>query len=293
MRIKFTRLNYESSCFIDCLNNKGYIINEPPFSDIDKQIKNVDGPRSPRYGYAPEDASEFNNRYRCKCGKYVGAVFEGEECPECHTKIEYHDVDILYTGWLNFAPYKVINPLWYKKLESALSKDNLKNIISNENIITSSGIIRKYNDDIEVKKSMLKYHNIGMYEFYLNYEEIMLYFKQKRKAKADLIQQLIDKKNYVWTSKIPVYSTVFRPFTVGTESLYFSPIDRNVFPLTNISINLKRASPIEVPLYLFQAQEKINELWEINFGLLDGKHGIIRSTVLGGEFNFSATQNIA
>ena len=292
MRIKFELLNWESECYNDIINDRGFLIADQPFSDVDKSIKNVDGPRSPRYGSAPEDTSEFNNRYRCNCGKYIGAIFEGEVCPECNTKIEYRDIDLLYTGWLNFSPYKVINPIFYKKLESALSKDNLKNIISNENIITSTGIIRKHNDDIEVKKSMLKYHNIGMYEFYLNYEEIMLYFKQKRKTKADLIQQLIDMKNQVWTSKVPVYSTVLRPLSISTESLYFSPLDRNVFPLTSISINLKRASPIEVPLYLFQAQSKINELWDINFSLLDGKHGVIRSQVLGGEFNFTSEPHL-
>ena len=292
MRIQFQLLNFESQCFQDCINDRGFLISDAPFSDVDKSIKNVDGPRSPRYGYAPEDSSEYNNRYHCKCGQYVGAAFEGEKCPFCNTTIEYHDVDILYTGWLNFSPYKVINPILYKKLETALSKDNLKNIISNENIITSAGIIRKHNDDLEVKKSMLRYHNIGMYEFYLNYEEIMSYFKQKRKAKAELIDKLIEQKNLVWTSKIPVYSTVLRPLTITTESLYFSPLDRNIFPLTNISINLKTASHIEVPLYLFQAQTRINELWDINFSLIDGKFGWIRNKVLGGEFNFSSDYSL-
>ena len=97
----------------------------------------------------------------------------------------------MYTGWLNFYPYKIINPLYYQRLQSALSKKNLENIISNENIITSSGVIRQHNDALEVKKSMLTYHNIGLKEFYDNFEEIMLYYKGKRKQKADLIDSLI------------------------------------------------------------------------------------------------------
>jgi hypothetical protein len=75
--------------------------------------------------------------------------------------------------------------------------------------------------------------------------------------------------------------------TITTESYYFSPIDKQVHPLTNISLNLKTASPIEVPLYLYQAQMRINELWNINFSLIDGKHGWTRSNVLGGCFNYS------
>ena len=287
MRIKFSRINFESECFHDIRNNRGFLINDVPFSDVDKSARNLGGPRSPRYGTTYGDNSEFMDRYKCKCGRTIGAMFEGEICPHCNTPIEYTDVDILYTGWLNFTPYKLINPLYFHRLQSALSKKNLNKIIANDNMITSNGIIRNYSDQIEVKKSTLIYHNIGLHEFYNNYEEIMLYFKTKRKQKAELIDSLIEDKNYVWTSKIPVYSTVLRPQGVTVESYYFSPIDRQVVPLTNISICLKRAAPIEVPLYLYQAQERINKLWDLNFMLIDGKDGWIRDNVLGGQFNYS------
>lgn len=287
MRIKFSKINFESECMYDCIHGKGFLIRDTPFSDIDKSIRNMDGPRSPRYGTTYGDNNEFMDRYHCKCGRTIGAAFEGEECPFCHEKIEYTDVDIMYTGWLNFYPYKIINPLFYQRMQSALSKKNLEAVISNENIINSNGIIRKKDDVMEVKKSMLMYHNIGLHEFYENFEEIMMYFRSKRKQKADLIDSLIRDKNLVWTSKIPVYSTVLRPQGVTTESYYFSPIDRQVHPLTNITINLKKASPIEVPLYLYQAQMRVNELWALNFSLIDGKHGWTRGNVLGGEFNYS------
>ena len=109
-------------------------------------------------------------------------------------------------------------------MESALSKKTLEAIISNENIITADGRIRKRDDDIEVKKSILKYHNVGLEEFYLHYEEIMEYFKTKRKQKVELIDSLIRDKDLVWTSKIPVYTTVLRQHSVSTESYFFSPI---------------------------------------------------------------------
>lgn len=287
MRIDFEKMNLESECCIDCTTGRGFLIKEAPFSDVDKTIRNMDGPRSPRFGTTYGDNNEFMDRYHCKCGRTIGAAFEGETCPHCGTVIEYKDVDMLYTGWLNFHPYKVINPLFYQRLQSALSKKNLDAIISNENIITSQGIIRKHNDVLEVKKSTLMYHNIGIHEFYDNYEEIMSYFKSKRKQKADMIDSLIEDKNLVWTSKIPVYSTVLRPQGITTESFYFVPQDRQINPLTNISTNLKKASPIEVPLYLYQAQMRCNELWGLNFSLINGKHGWTRANVLGGEFNYS------
>jgi len=218
MRISFKKMNLEAECYNDIINNRGFLISDIPFSDVDKTIRNMNGPRSPRYGTTYGDANEFMDRYRCKCGRTIGAEFEGEKCIFCGEPVEHRDVDILYTGWLNFSPFKIINPLFFFRLKSALSTKVLENIISNENIITSAGIIRHKNDDIEVKKSMLKYHNLGLQEFYENYEEIMTYYKGKRKQKAELIDSLIQDKDLVWTSKLPVYSTVLRPQGITTES---------------------------------------------------------------------------
>lgn len=158
-------------------------------------------------------------------------------------------------------------------MQSALSRKILDDIISNENIITSQGIIRKKDDDIEVKKTSLKYHNIGLAEFKNHFVEIMEFYKTKRKQKADLIDSLIDDRYKVWTSKIPVYSTALRPSATNAENFYFTSVDKQINPLTAISINLKKATDIEVPLYLYQAQMRANELWNINFAMIDGKSG--------------------
>ena len=57
--------------------------------------------------------------------------------------------------------------------------------------------------------------------------------------------------------------------------------------MTYISLALKKASPIEVPLYLYQLQKRALELWKANFSLIDTKNGWTRGKVLGGEFNYS------
>lgn len=287
MRIKFSRLNLETECMYDCINNKGFLIREMPFADIDKSIHNMDGARSPRYGSIINETTDFLDRYHCKCGRYTGQAFEGDICPDCGEPIEFKDIDIKYTGWLNFYPYKIINPLYYQRMQSALSKKILENIISNENIIMANGKIRKHDDTIEVKKSSLIYHNIGMAEFYNHYEEIMMYYKGKRKQKAELIDSLIRDKDLVWTSKIPVYTTVLRPQSISTESYYFNSLDKQIHPLSAITMSLKKCKPIEVPLYLYQSQMRCNKLWELNFSLIDGKSGWIRGQCLGGEYNNS------
>ena len=64
--------------------------------------------------------------------------------------------------------------------------------------------------------------------------------------------------------------------------------DKHYYTLTSISLSLRSASPVQVPLHLFQAQNRINELWKINFGLIEKKSGWIRGRVNGGEFNYSS-----
>lgn len=292
MRIKFTRLNFEEECMWDCISGKGFLISDVAYSDVDKSVRNMDGPRSPRFGTTYGDTNEFMDRYRCKNGCTVGIAFEGKTCQICGTKVEYTDVDIMYTGWINFSPYKIISPLHYLRLQSALGKKVLEDLINSENIITSSGIIRRHDEEVEVKKQKVLYHNIGIKAFYEHYEEIMEYYKKKRKQKADQIQRLIDEKDLVWTSKLPVMSTALRQQGITAESFYFQATDREINPLVSISLNLKRANNIEVPLYLYQAQIRANTLWGIVFQLIDTKHGWIRKNVLGGEFNYSMRAEI-
>lgn len=173
MRIKFSRMDWEEACLEDIINGNGFYITEPPFADIDKSIKNMYGSRSPLYGSEINDKSEniIQDRWSCECGRLTGSMFEGEVCPNCGKPVEFRETDILYTGWLSLGPttcedqskvLKIINPLWFQRMQSALSKKNLENIISNENIITSNGIIRRHDEQIESKKGSLIYHNIGL-----------------------------------------------------------------------------------------------------------------------------------
>ena len=108
VRISFERMNYETECYNDLLTGNGFLIKEPPYSDVDKTIRNEDGPRSPKYGTTYGDNNEFMDRYHCKCGKMVGAAFEGEVCSTCGSKVEFTEVSSTYTGWIDFGNFKVI-----------------------------------------------------------------------------------------------------------------------------------------------------------------------------------------
>lgn len=110
MRVKFSRMNFETECMYDLINGRGFFITEMPFSDVDKSIRNVHGPRSSLYGAQYTDANDASDRWHCSCGRTIGAAFEGEKCPFCNTVIEHKDVDILYTGWISLGKFKIISP---------------------------------------------------------------------------------------------------------------------------------------------------------------------------------------
>ena len=59
MRIQFSRLNLESECAYDIINGNGFLIKDTPFSDSDKSIRNIDGPRSPRFGSTYGHGNQF------------------------------------------------------------------------------------------------------------------------------------------------------------------------------------------------------------------------------------------
>ena len=87
MRIKFERMNFDAECAYDLINERGFLISELPYSDIDKTIRNLDGPRSPRYGTQYEDANAYVERFRCACGQYVGSQWEGEHVLSVEQKL--------------------------------------------------------------------------------------------------------------------------------------------------------------------------------------------------------------
>ena len=65
---------------------------------------------------------------------------------------------------------------------------------------------------------------IGIDEFRENFKEIMLYFKAKKgKKKAEEYDKIIRNKSAVFTSHIPIYSTMLRPMPMFRELFSTDP----------------------------------------------------------------------
>ena len=172
------RLNWDVEFYKDLLIGNGFQIIEPSGVSIDGvKKKAMYGANSPLYGTNYEDEQSFIERYRCSCGEFVGRQFEGEECPICHTPVEYKSSNINITGWISLGTSRIINPYYFNVLQNAIGKNTFLEMIFAKYKVTTDGMRTKLSaEDLETEP-LSKYSYIGVDEFYKNFEEIIEYCK--------------------------------------------------------------------------------------------------------------------
>lgn len=287
----FERLNWDDEYYNDLISGVGFTITEPPEISMDEtKEKSLYGPQSPLYGSSFSDEQAFIERYRCKCGKLMSKQFEGEVCPICGSTVEYRDADIKTTGWISIGEEnKIINPYFYHLLHKALGKIFPDIITAKFKIDTDGKKIKAKPEDLDETPTS-PYFGIGIDEFYNKYEQILNYFKglNKFKNKIDQIDVLLLAKRDVFTSHIPIYSTLLRPQSITSDSFYFGTVDKIINTLFNLSEKLKNCSDVEREYILSRIQTKCLSFWDTNFQMIHGKNGFPRQQMLGGRINYSA-----
>lgn len=285
------RLNWDAEFYSDLLMGKAFTITEPAEISLDGQKrKSLYGPQSPLYGTNYEDEQAFIERYRCNCGEFKGRIFEGETCPICGSKVEYKDSDINMTGWISLGENRIISPYYFNVLSSAIGKTAFPDIIYAKYKVTTDGNREKLTDDDLDTSPSSPFSGIGVDAFFENYENIIHYFKNLKKNKADTFDLLLRDKRCVFTSHIPIASTLLRPQSITNDTFYFNSIDKLVNTAYNLSENLKNCVEVERDYILQRLQIKVNNMWDIYFEELNGKTGLIRGELLGGSINYSARE---
>lgn len=290
-KVKFHRLNWDVQFYKNLMDGTGFEITEPAEVSLDgTKEKSLYGPRSPLFGTTYQDEQAFIERCRCKCGAFKSIMFKGETCPICGTKVEANDADINVTGWISLGDNRIINPYYFQKLQQAIGKSTFPDIIYAKYKITKNGNRQKATEeDFEQnQKPSSPFAGIGVDEFFANYENIMIYFKSIKKNKADMIDKLIEQKRAVFTSHIPVYSTLLRPQSVTSDSFYYESMDKLINTTFSLSENIKNCIDVERDYILQRLQTKVNKMWDLTFEGLNGKEGFIRDQILGGGLNFTS-----
>lgn len=294
--VRMIRRNWDIDFYSDMMDGTGFIISEPAEVSLDgTKKKSLYGPDSPLYGTTYSDEQAFVERYRCECGAFHSRQFENEICPICGTKVQERGVNINTTGWITLGMNentsqinRIINPYYYKKLQKAIGRTVFPDIVKAVNSIDINGKKEKADvEEFDLKPSS-PYAYIGIDEFFNKYEEILEYFKSTKKNKADQIDKLLKMKRAVFTSHIPIYSTLLRPQSVTADTFYYESISKIINTLYSLSENIKRCVDVEKDFILYRIQKKVNDMWEMNFSQLNGKEGLIRGELLGGSLNFTS-----
>lgn len=290
-KVILSRLNWDIEYFKDIITGNGFEITEPAEVDTSEgKVKTLYGSQSPLYGTTYSDEQAFIERYRCKCGSFTSRQFEGEICPFCNTKVEYRDSNINITGWYNLGRNRIINPYYYQLLTETLGghKKVFPDIIKTRNKITTNGIKEKAKTEDYDGPPSSPFAGIGVEEFYNNYENILTYFQSVKKKKVDVLERLKHEKSSVFTSHIPIYSTLLRPQSKTSDTYYFGSIDKDIAPLFNLTERAKDCIDVERDYILWRIQLKVNNIWELCLQMLKGKDGFIRDQLLGGSLNYTS-----
>lgn len=307
----FTKLetfNLDEECQKDINSGDGFLITAP-MNTIKKDINNVNGIYSPKFGPKLGDINAFADRYRCYCGETTSRIMNNTVCPYCHHLVKYVDDNFKLFGWIVLKDqYHIIHPKYYDSLDFLLgsSKYNtekkkmkaapkskkiqkpskLKNILNYAPEVDQHGAI----SPCEFKPPDEPFYGIGMTEFYERFDEILDYYAAKNPKKKDYVDDIREHKKDVFCHSVPVYTTHLRPIDIRNDEMYFDPVNGlyNMINKHAHKINQdKRKMDQNVKIKnseLFKLQMKFMELCEETLNSLSGKYGNLRMLIGGIEY---------
>lgn len=302
-RVEVETLDLDLECFVDMLTGKGIRIRSAEAYDAKKR-KIPDGLQSEFWGTDFGDENAFQERYACKCKKYIGKMYSGMTCEQCGTVVEYEEPDVTKTGWI-ILDYdrKVISPIYAMKLSDALGKVDGNPVL--DRILRSPYRNRDGSEDTsyemrEKEIAELKIHPFmgrGFTYFREHFLEILDYYEKKKPAKAAAFHELRADKDKVFTSCIPVFSSILRIELPGAkdEKLYkmkvntfFQSIIQTINKINTYDKEAEESEMVAVQIdkLLASCQKEIEELFMAIFKILDGKKGVIQSKVIGGRYDW-------
>ena len=249
---------------------------------------------SPLYGgLSLNDIDSPSQEYSCECGDLNGRFYEDEICTNCGTSVKMqYGVNINKKGWIDIAPYYIINPAIYEFIAKVIGRTNLQKILSYDVSVNADGKILNLISDKPVKKS-IPYQNIGMFEFRKKFVEILRCYA---KIKGDLasLNLILANKNRIFSTKIAVLTSFLRPAFVSSKMKKFTFDDINSVYNTIVSLAGQINKSINKQQYknlsrVAEIQQKLQEFYSnIISNKLSGKKGLIRSQLMGTRLSFSS-----
>ena len=294
-------IDLDKECQRDLDSGNGFLISSPKATNK-KDIKNIDGIYSSRFGQKIGDTNPFADRYSCECGALRQRINHGLECPICHTKCKYVDDDFKMFGWIVLKDkYHLIHPKFYDSLDTIfgaspynedrkkIKSRRLKNMLNYSPEVDQDGFV----SPCSFKPDKEPFYGIGMMEFYERFDEILDYYIKLYPKKMPYYTEIKKYRDRVFCHSVPVFTTHLRPADIRNEYMYFEPTN-GIYNIINKHIHQinkdKRRYDQNIKIKnseLFKAQMKFMDLTDEIMNILTGKKGQLRMLV-GGRYNFSS-----
>ncbi len=230
-----------------------------------------DGIFSSRFG---SDTTQDRPFYSCECQALTGGMHLGEICKVCKKPVvPIIEGDLRTTMYIDIAPYHILTYHGYNAFCKAFKKDTI------DDIITS---VKRIN----VKGKIIDDGKPTIMSLYKDYE--------------DKYEEIIGlPKEYVFMSKIPVYSSRLRPLMVF--GINMTILDVNKFYLSIVTNrNILATAPIlrmdrltEIQKTLNQIQQDWNNITTEVERLINGKGGVYRKSLASGRIDYTSRMVIS
>lgn len=292
--IKATIVNAEAMYYKELKAGKAFHITErESLITNKKKIEAIEGGLYDKKIGSLIDMDKEIKDCSCECQNLSGNFYEGQTCPLCNTTVvKSYLPNLEKFGWIDLENHYVINPAAYELIAAIIPESKLNKIIkvNLEKMLDIEGNIIK----VQKKNKSTQYDGIGLDLFKKKFEEILIYFAE-RKGKMEEANQLIRWKNRIFTSKIMVYSSLLRPVMKSSKRNHadYDPINKHYAVIaTSADIlrrNKNRISSINTSSILFNIQTTWNKLEKLIIKTkISGKKKIIRAQILGGTFSWSS-----
>lgn len=292
------KMNLDLECYFDFLQGRGIRLTSVEAYDK-KNEKIHNGLQSDFYGSDFGDDSAFEERYSCKCKKYIGKMYQNIICDVCDTPVQFNDADLTKTGWIILNNYSVISPIYCAKLIDALGASGGEKVFNKiiERVIPDDSPNKKElteKEILEAKKNPFMYK--GMIWLKDNLWEVLDYYEKKKPTKAKLFKELKEDIANIFVSSIPVYTALLRTELPGVKGsklykLKINTIYQSIIRITNFINDFTEVNHndiISIDKQLASIQYELMDVFTEIYKELTGKKGIITSKVLGGRYNFAA-----
>lgn len=270
--------------------NRKLLITNPESLDKNKKYSE-DGLFSEKI-FGTMNDSDILTSYSCKCGNLQGKFLLNETCPVCGEDVIYRKSSFEKIGWIDLGKYYIINPVFYYLLSKlAGSSIKLNDIINYDKKLNKNGLV--IDEDSE------NFNNIGLIEFKENLFDgacilNSLYKNCKNKNKTEIYQLIVENKDKVFISKIPVTPPTYRPCTLMMTKdkpiFKFDEINKYynfIIKFSNLINKRKGDNLLYILPNLYKIQTNMNNIFNKIIETISSKEGFIRSNILGNRLNYT------